>query len=68
MENAAFAGLGVNPDDPAMALDHLFAKGKADACSLVIGIGVQTLEDAKYSGRVLLLHANAVVGDVNAPH
>src|SRR4051812_3309979 len=63
MEPAALAGRRLDPDAPAVALDHLAADGEADAGAGVLAHRVQALEHHEDALEVLRLDADAVVAD-----
>src|SRR3954451_11246905 len=62
MECAALAGLGLDPDAAAVALDHLLADGEANARSRVLALVMQALEHHEDALEVRRFDANAIVG------
>src|SRR6266568_2722364 len=67
LERGARAGLGLDPDPPAVALDDLLADGEADAGAGVLGAGVQPLEDDEDPVHVLRIDADPIVPDGEQP-
>src|SRR5258708_7379266 len=61
MEGAAFAEFRLDPDAPAVTLDHLLADGEPDARSRVFDLVVQPLEHHEDALEVLRLDADAIV-------
>src|ERR1700693_4625143 len=66
VEDAAFAGLGFEPDAAAVAFDDFLDKGEPDAGAgfRAVGCVLKSLENAKYVLMKLRVDANAVVLDV----
>src|SRR5918995_4801286 len=67
MEARALAGARLDPDAPAVALDHLLADGQADAGSRVLALVMQALEHHEDALVVLRLDADAVVAHFEVP-
>src|SRR6266496_415664 len=61
------AGLGLDPDPPAVTLDDLLADGEADAGAGVLGASVQPLEDDEDPVQILRVDADPVVAHLEAP-
>ena len=67
VEGRALAGLGLDPDAPAVALDDLLADRQADAGARVLVPAVQALEDDEDALEVLRVDADAVVAHREDP-
>src|SRR5688572_10053507 len=66
-EGRARAGPRLDPDAPAVALDHLLADGEADAGAGILAHRVQALEDLEDALEEFRLYADAVVFHGNLP-
>src|SRR5918999_4712864 len=67
MKARALAEARLDPDAPAVALDHLLADREADARSGVLALVVQTLEHHEDALEILRLDADAVVSNFKGP-
>src|ERR671914_1966302 len=67
MKARAFAEARLDPDAPAVALDHLLADREADARSGILALVVQTLEHHEDALEILRLDADAVVSHLKGP-
>ena len=67
VEGRALAGLRLDPDPAAVALDDFLADRQADAGAGILVAGVQALEDQEDAFGVLRVDADAVVADGEEP-
>src|ERR1043165_6810097 len=54
---------GFHPDLSVVPVHYFFAAGKANSCARILRAPVQALEDHKYPLQVLLIDADAVIGN-----
>src|SRR6185503_2444023 len=67
IEARAIAGAGLDPDAPAVALDHFLADGEPDAGAGILALVEQPLEHHEDALEVLRLDADAVITNFKSP-